>query len=274
MPKKRKASALQEVFNLSEAFAVVEKLRKPVSLAKACAVLPHLGNFRPAKVLLASKVPQFIIDFESYSEENAQEVSQSERDVLKELDALSFRKSCRSSLGRHKTSSEILAVCKPIMEKNPNPKKLSQVSAVVETMLSYTIVTVDGDTDEWFEFEKWVETSLSCIPFFTDITDPVLVFIRGQHGGPQPVGLENVLNSIPQGGDPRDGVLSQAPATRLQRASPGNALPPQLHIPNLYEFSDRVDMGLAIAVLRSWATQNDHVLDFSYVVHNNGLVFL
>ena len=65
MSKKRKACTLQEVSNLSDAFAVVEKLRKPVNLAKACAVLPQLSNFRPAKVLLASKVPHGIIDFDS-----------------------------------------------------------------------------------------------------------------------------------------------------------------------------------------------------------------
>ena len=105
-------------------------------------------------------------------------------------------------------------------------------------------------------------------------TNPVLVFIRSQHGAAQPAGLEATLNGIPTGGDPRDGVLSQAPVVRPQRPHPGGGAPPQARIPDLYEFADRTDMGLAIAVLRSWATQSGHVLDFSYVVHNKGLVFL
>ena len=170
MAKKRKASVLKECSSLSEAFRAVEQLRKPVSLERASQVLPRLSGFRPAKVLLASKVPKEVIDFDSYSEEDAQGVSESERIVLKELDALSYRKSCRSSLGLHKTSSEILAVCQPVMEKVPNPKKLSQVSTVIETMLSYTVVAVD-DMAEWFTFEKWVETKLCSIPLFNEITD-------------------------------------------------------------------------------------------------------
>ena len=86
----------------------------------------------------------------------------------------------RAALGKKLEAARILKVGKPIMEKLAKPKKLSQISEIVDLMLGYTQVEL-GITamDEWDEYDSWVEKQLTRIPLFTDILDPTFLIIRG-----------------------------------------------------------------------------------------------
>ena len=169
---KRKADDVKTTLNLEQALKIVEKLKKPISLKKATSVLEKLGSVRPAKVVLASKISKKVLDYESYQDEEAAALSETQRKILEELNELDYRKCCRGpAMGKQLSSSRILAVCRPVMERVPNPRRLSDISKVLEIMLTYTQVGLDSSLTEWDEFEEWVEAKLSKIPLFAQITE-------------------------------------------------------------------------------------------------------
>ena len=134
-----------------------------------------------AVVVIASKMKKADLALEEIQEEKQRQFSGEERVALVKLQEAGLYRCCRgAALGKKLEAARILKVGKPIMEKLAKPKKLSQISEIVDLMLGYTQVEL-GITamDEWDEYDSWVEKQLTRIPLFTDILDPTFLIIRG-----------------------------------------------------------------------------------------------
>ena len=141
------------------------------------------------------------------------------------------------------------------------PKLLSQISLVIEFLLSFTQVLVD-EMDCWDDLEDWIDTKLAKIPCFLDIVDRAFPIIRGIHGGPVPVpaGIPTAVQALPVGGNAIDGGLSLAPVFPIQRPMPPGA-PPQTPFPDLHQFASRQDADIARAALSVRAATHGHKID-------------
>lgn len=261
MPK-RKAEALLSVGSLEEALKIAEKLRNPVSLAKATKVFPKIREFRPAAVVLASKLcPRVLDKIDTSDEEALGKIPTDQLCVLEELHCVFRRKCCRAqATGRCEKSSRILSIARPVMEKCPTPKRLSQITPIIKIMLTFTQVQLD-DRAGWDEFEDWIDHEASKIPLFSEMMDPAFLFIRGQDGGPAPAGVGNALNALPVHASANDGRLSTAPIFPIRRPAVGGVA--QAPIPDLYQFGDTQDAGIARSALIVWAHGTANTLDFA-----------
>ena len=258
---------------------MVEKLRKPLNVQRARDALKQVQDFPPAVVVLASKLSdEALASFDFIEVGNTPE----EKEAFVALEHLCQRnaqKCCRGpAMGKHMTSSEILEVCRPVMTKYPKPKKLSEISEVLETILSYTqVVLEDKDRQDWDAYECWLETYAYKIPLFLDITDPVFLFIRGANGGAPPAGIANVLMALPVSAGGNNGRLTAAPVFPIRRPAPapgGAVAPVQVPIPDLYQFANRQDAGIARSALVAWAaTTAAGNLDFLLMIAPQGVVW-
>lgn len=230
---------------LREALQIAERLKKPVSVQQALSTYVQVKSYRAAVVVIASKMKKTDLALEEIPEGKQQHFSDEERIALVKLQEASLYRCCRGpALGKKLEAGHILKVGKPIKDKFDKPKKLSQISEIVELMLDYTQVEL-GTTamDEWDEYDSWVEKQLTRIPLFADILDPTFLIIRGPLGAPAPAGIPAYLNSLLVGGNRLDGGLSANPVHPVRR----NAA--EAPIPDMYQFADHQDAGIARAAL-------------------------
>jgi hypothetical protein len=253
--KKRSAAMLSsEDCGLRNALQIAEKLKKPVSAKVALSAFAKVKSYRAAVVVIASKMKKTDLALEEMPEEKQQELSDEELVALVKLQEAGLYRCCRGpAIGKKLDAARIIQVGKPIMEKCPKPKKLSQISEIVELMLDYTQVELGMTAlGEWDEYDSWVEKQLTRIPLFTDILDPTFLIIRGPLGAAAPAGILAYLNSLLVGGNRLDGGLSANPIHPVRR----NAA--EAPIPDLYQFADHQDAGIARAALIGWASDHGH----------------
>ena len=235
------------VSTLFDAFELVETQKRLNSLTKARKLLNQVRPFRPAVVVLSGKVKESLLDDEA--EDN---LSKEDRDTYMELSAAKHKPCCRGpAIGKYEKASKILAVAKPVMEKYPKPRKLSQVAPIVEIMLTFTGVIVDVDSGsfsmkDYDSFLHWLDRACSNIQWMSAILDPAFLLIRAADGTAAPAGAIAALNNIPVGAIGRSAELSQAPAALVP---PGG----RPTIPGLYQFADSDEAGIARACLVTWA---------------------
>lgn len=278
--KKGRARSTAKVDSLKKALQTVETLRKPLSFQRARDALEKVLDFPPAVVLLASKLSTQTLESFDFMEIGDTAEEKEEFTALEHLCQRNAQRCCRGqAMGKHMTSSAILNVGRPVMTKHPKPKKLSEISEVLEIILCYTqVVLQDEDRQDWDAYESWLETYAYKIPLFLDITDPAFLFIRGANGGPPPPGIAKVLNTLPIAAGGTDGRLTAAPVFPIRRPPPapvgGVAPPVQAPIPNLYQFANRQDAGIARAALIVWAaTTVAGNLDFLRMIAPQGVVW-
>lgn len=218
------------------------------SLTKARQFLNQVRPFRPAVVVLAGKVKESLLD-----DESEDDISKEDRDACIELSAAKHRPCCRGpAIGKYEKASKILAVAKPVMEKYPKARKLSQVAAIVEIMLTFTGVIVNVDSGsfsmkDYDSFLHWLKRACSNIEWMSAILDPAFLLIRAADGTAAPAGAIAALNSIPVGPIGRSAELSLPPTALV---SPGG----RPTIPGLYQFADSDEAGIARACLVTWAS--------------------
>lgn len=89
-------------------------------------------------------------------------------------------------------------------------------------------------------------------------------------GAPAPAGIPAYLNSLLVGGNRLDGGLSANPIHPVHR----NAA--EAPVPDMYQFADHQDAGIARAALIGWASDHGHGnLDFlRFTVGMNGFAWL
>lgn len=231
-----------------------------------------MKRYRAAVVVLASKMKKKDLALEEITDDQEYRLSEDERQALVRLQEANLYRCCRAgAIGKKLSAARILCVCKPTMERCPTPKQLSQISDIVELMLSYSQVEL-GETSlaDWDEYDSWVERRLSRMPLFLDILDPTFLIIRGPMGAPSPPGIAAYLNTLLAGGNRLDGGLSAPPLHPVRR----NAA--EAPIPDMYQFADHQDAGIARAALIGWAADQGHGnLDFlRFKVGANGFAWL
>ena len=250
-----KQKAVKPCRSLHAAFLFVEEQQAPADLRSACGALEHIKDFRPAIVAYADKVPMSLLEESNNDADDNMLLSETEKAAFLELEHASSYRCCRGQAGLEGAvlPSEVLALAEPAMKDHPNPTKLSQVSNIVELLLSYADVDFAADNNapemaQWERYVSWVEKACVSVPLMLDIVDPSCLLIRDPTGGPPPAGAIHLLNSLPvAAGAAAAGALHAVP---VQVARPnGGGVP----VVGLYRFASRDDAGVARVALAGWA---------------------
>lgn len=150
----------------------------------------------------------------------------------------------------------VLAIAEPTMKNHPSLSKLSEVSGVIELLLSYADVNFSADETApdmgaWERYVSWVDRACVSVPLMADIVDPACLLIRGPAGGPPPAGAINFLTSLPvAAAAPAAGALHANP---VQVARPAVARGVAVPVVGLFRFASRDDAGVARVALAGWA---------------------
>ena len=242
--------------SLHAALLFVEAEAVPKNLREAHKALLRIKDFRPAVVAYADKLPTSLLE-ESENANNC-ELSETEKEAFLELQHASSYRCCRGKTGLVGVvvPSEVLAIAEPIMKKHPIPTELSEISGVIELLLSYADVDFSADAmapdmGAWKRYVSWVDRACVSVPLMADIVDPACLLIRGPVGGPPPAGSINFLTSLP--------VAAAAPAAGALHANPVQVARPAvgcgvaIPVVGLIRFASRDDAGVARVALAGWA---------------------